>query len=37
MQGRTAAVTIVRLNLCLIKFTVISCEGSREIQSFVLM
>lgn len=34
MQGRTAA--IVRLSLCLIKFTVISCEGSREIQSFVL-
>lgn len=35
MQGRTAV--IVRLNLCLIKFTVISCEGSREIESFVLM
>lgn len=37
MQGRTAAVAIVRLNLCLVKFTVISCEGSREIQSFVLL
>lgn len=32
-QGRTAAVAIVRPNLCLIKFTVISCEGSERFRA----
>lgn len=32
-QGRTAAVAIGRPNLCLIKFTVISCEGSERFRA----